>query len=124
MKSEFKMTDELLDKWIEALESGKYRQTTGRLYNQHSGSFCCLGLLCELTEAGEWNEYEYNMSDFHIPVVSLPQLIEWNVNLEYSREHLINSRFEAVLAKLNDSGKSFKEIAQYIREHRDYIVYK
>lgn len=34
-------------KWIRALESGKYKQTRGKLKSRN-GSFCCLGLLCEL----------------------------------------------------------------------------
>jgi len=43
--------------WIEALESGRYEQ--GRhVLNSHwdgkKGSFCCLGVACELSKLGEW----------------------------------------------------------------------
>ena len=37
--------------WIEALESGKYRQGTGHLrqvMNDNAPSYCCLGVLCEI----------------------------------------------------------------------------
>ena len=33
-------------KWLEALRSGKYKQTTGRL--QDSKGFCCLGVACDV----------------------------------------------------------------------------
>ena len=32
--------------WVEALESGKYDQTTGTLHD--SAGFCCLGVLCDV----------------------------------------------------------------------------
>lgn len=35
-----------LKRWIEALESGEYPQTAGRLQNEHG--YCCLGVGCKL----------------------------------------------------------------------------
>lgn len=32
--------------WIDALESGSYGQTQGKLYNGHN--YCCLGVLCRV----------------------------------------------------------------------------
>jgi hypothetical protein len=40
-----------LKKWVEALRSGKYRQTTGRLKKKLPGKhvgYCCLGVACKV----------------------------------------------------------------------------
>ncbi len=42
------MTQELKDKWVAALRSGKYQQ--GTIHLQHDNRFCCLGVLCEVAE--------------------------------------------------------------------------
>lgn len=41
---------ENMRKWVEALESGKYRKTKGALHKkkQHGGGFCCLGVATDL----------------------------------------------------------------------------
>jgi hypothetical protein len=47
----------LLAKWIEALRSGKYRQTQRvlrRVEEDGSCSMCVLGVLCEVSGMGEW----------------------------------------------------------------------
>ena len=41
-----KMNPAIKDKWIAALRSGEYEQTTGQLRN--GDSFCCLGVLCNV----------------------------------------------------------------------------
>jgi hypothetical protein len=46
VKSEPFPFTELQTKWIEALESGEYRQ--GRSYLVRKGAYCCLGVLCEI----------------------------------------------------------------------------
>jgi hypothetical protein len=37
---------ENISKWVDALRSGRYEQTTGRLANQEG--YCCLGVACEV----------------------------------------------------------------------------
>ncbi len=39
-------------KWVEALESGDYTQTTGRLKDE--SGYCCLGVACEISGLGTW----------------------------------------------------------------------
>lgn len=34
-----------INKWLNALESGKYKQTKSKLYNNNTNGFCCLGVL-------------------------------------------------------------------------------
>ena len=44
---------ENIQKWVDALRSGKYKQTTGTL--SLDGSFCCLGVACDISGIGEWD---------------------------------------------------------------------
>ena len=45
--SNFIFTKEQLE-WIEALESGEYKQCRSVLYDPKTDGFCCLGLACKL----------------------------------------------------------------------------
>jgi len=46
------MTPELKDRWLDALKSGEYEQTTGSLMTEHDDfqgeSYCCLGVLLDI----------------------------------------------------------------------------
>jgi hypothetical protein len=45
------MDQEIKNRWVEALRSGKYKQAEGTLAIHNSDgeeSFCCLGVLCEI----------------------------------------------------------------------------
>lgn len=44
------MIKSVRDKWIKALRSGRYKQTTGRLRKKINGKYryCCLGVLCKI----------------------------------------------------------------------------
>ena len=44
------MIGERQEKWLQALESGKYEQTTMQLCD--AGKYCCLGVACELVRNG------------------------------------------------------------------------
>lgn len=59
------MNQEIALRWAEALESGDYAQGYGalRVNRYDDGSFepvgvgyCCLGVLCDVSGLGEWNE--------------------------------------------------------------------
>ncbi len=43
-----KIRRKVRDLWVERLESGKYKQGTGRLNDRNRDEFCCLGVLCEI----------------------------------------------------------------------------
>jgi hypothetical protein len=53
------LTKELMEKWVEALRSGRYQQGIGKLRSIDDGQYCCLGVLCDILppEAGRW-KYE------------------------------------------------------------------
>lgn len=68
-----KMKVKYKKRWLEALRSGEYRQTTGSLTDDE-GAFCCLGVLCEILK-DEIDALEINAW------VSLPPTDVWELVL-------------------------------------------
>jgi hypothetical protein len=111
------MNQQVKQKWVDALKSGDYQQTRAALKDQ--SGFCCLGVLCDLysKETGEdWvqdgRNYRFFENDKFPPIA----VCDWagfvntsNPKVEYGEERL-------PLTDLNDTGKSFKEIAAIIQE--------
>lgn len=89
-----KMDPKVKARWVEALRSGKYGQGVGMLRDK-DGHYCCLGVLCEVTG---W-EYE--------PVDAFPD--------DHDTDAAgVSGEATGVLARMNDSGKRFADIADYI----------
>lgn len=86
-------------KWVEALRSDKYKQGTG--YLEREGRHCCLGVLCEIQDS-EWRRFWDDGESLYTE--RLPPAL--GASLE-------STDFEE-LAQMNDSGKSFAEIAEHI----------
>lgn len=126
-----------LRKWTVALRSGEYIQGENFLYtiddatNEHS--YCCLGVACEINGLdAEMNKckvdgltvYEYDFRD------SYPNFIGEYVKLATVPDvfavkmYGIDEDGVHMLMKMNDTGKSFSEIADYIEEliHTRYGV--
>ena len=113
-----KMDPELKAKWLEALRSGKYRQAVGALRrNADSGdSFCCLGVLCDVLDPNDWTEEDityswglnsYGKDERQGAVLPTPVTEQYHI----SRNRMWD------LTGLNDKGKSFSEIADWIEDH-------
>ncbi|MEK6860550.1 MAG: hypothetical protein AABY07_01135 [Nanoarchaeota archaeon] len=102
------MNPEIKKKWIEALESGKYQQATGAL--KVDDGYCCLGVLCDLhrkqMKKKGWNNGRYLGDCYYLPdaVRNWAGLVKNNLKVCGSQ-----------LIALNDNGKSFLEIANFIR---------
>jgi hypothetical protein len=114
------------DKWIKALRSGKYKQTTGTLQNKEG--YCCLGVACELfipknkrQFESDWIEDEDGDEKEVISTFLNGDLPE---EQKYAPKWLkdINTDFEnrsnlGDLTLLNDNKRwSFKEIADALVE--------
>jgi hypothetical protein len=56
----------LIEKWIAALRSGKYKQARGIMKN--ADGFCCLGVACELHSGFKWMDALKDNSFFYPPV--------------------------------------------------------
>ena len=106
------MNKALKKKWVAALRSGKYRQGRARLCTpaKHGGhvKYCCLGVLCEISKAEKiWRDaYGYLGSDSYVFV---PDRLAEEIDLQN------NDQID--LAAMNDDGKSFREIANWIEEN-------
>lgn len=105
------MNAEVKEKWIAALRSGFYKQTGGRLRSPED-SFCCLGVLCDITHPECWQpedvvvpfKYE-NIKRFGTVPPPLMNEVEMNSD----------QMFE--LAGMNDRGSNFNQIADYIEQN-------
>lgn len=116
----------LVKKWITALRSKKYKQTTGELKNSESG-YCCLGVLCEVAiENGfkiKRNDpkkkptgYTYRGQLFDsLPPTILQTFL--GLNAELGNGDLDINTLADKLVEMNDNKKwSFRSIATYIEK--------
>jgi len=113
------------EQWIKALESGRYKQTTGQLRNIDNGKsygYCCLGVLCNIHKDKEhkWDDQLfttpnlfYNSNDvfsfatheyFEMPPDSFLDKVK------------VDKSLAEELANMNDNRKTFKEIAAFLRK--------
>lgn len=63
------MDKELKAKWLEALRSGDFPKTKGRLKSARArgtgvAGFCCLGVLCEVIEPGSCDRWARNEAGY------------------------------------------------------------
>jgi hypothetical protein len=116
------MDNILKREWLKALRSGKYKQGRSILRTQYD-EYCCLGVLCDvankLSGLGEWK----NVDDgFGAPAWRFISAVDRdasssrvvpNTNLydAFGLDHELAGR----LATMNDSGKSFVQIARTIK---------
>jgi hypothetical protein len=96
------MDAQLKANWIEALRSGKYQQAKSFL--KTDDGYCCLGVLCDIQGADfdAINEEFGSLSLSYNPKEYLGQVPETSAS---------------ELAQMNDNGKSFSEIADYIEKN-------
>ena len=107
------MDPELKAAWVEALRSGKYKQAKKTLHNKTQGSYCCLGVLCEVAKPEGWNGFAIDLTDEHgyrvYDDAGLPYQTLQELKL-FPTDHNI-------LMVMNDKGARFKSIAKYIEKH-------
>ncbi len=107
--------------WIDALESGEYKQGTGRLRNTNEltgeHNYCCLGVLCDLysKETGEqWSDLNAMHGSHSFPS---RKVLEW----AGMTDEQATGRFGDVdVVQMNDSEhdqRSFMEIAEAIHNN-------
>ena len=107
----------LARKWLDALRSSEYEQTTGLLRDDKG--FCCLGVLCDISGLGEWERDEDGDYAFHVPGhverVFPPDAVDEALGV-IARYIGLNGDFSVqMLSSLNDNGKTFPEIADEIQ---------
>ena len=98
------MNQELKAKWVAALRSGKYKQGKMRLRSENGEAYCCLGLLCEIEGGMSDGEWEIKRYSFDVGTI-----------LDAGLHSPGQDRSPAkILADMNDSGKTFAEIADHV----------
>ena len=123
------------EKWLKALESGRYKQGNGRL-RREDNTHCCLGvayrtLRCEFTL--DPNQRLYKVYG-DVSVMMKPGLIglrnSWGAIKPYltPEEKKVYFRAEIPsrngLTSLNDADATFKQIARFIRENPERVFTK
>jgi hypothetical protein len=104
--------------WADLLESGMFKQ--GRGYLDDGNKQCCIGVLCNIaanrnicTITKEESRLKFDDNGGTAP----DSVLEWS-GLQNSQGAFINNNSRVLLTVLNDDkGKSFKEIAEIIREN-------
>ena len=106
------MKEEIKDRWVEALRSGKYQQGQGTL--KYGESFCCLGVLCDLHAKETGVDWEYDPrrnAQKYLGNTGVPPV---KVHSWAGIRHKANE----VLTNLNDArGYTFEQIADWIEEN-------
>lgn len=100
------MDPEIKAKWIAALRSGRYPQTRAAL--RTDVGYCCLGVLCDLLRPKGWR----------IPIAGQPLYMHSgnysSLGGDLAEESDLSSERLEWLIHMNDTGKSFAAIADYI----------
>ena len=106
------MKEALKKKWVEALRSGEFRQGKGKL--RITDRYCCLGVLLEIDGSVAYSKKH----GWHFRG-SGERVAEWNsyFTSEYRRALNITLSTERILARMNDDGTPFDEIANYLETH-------
>jgi hypothetical protein len=94
-------------KWINALRSGRFKQGNGCL--RSGEGHCCLGVLCEITGNGKnrdmTNSYPVDSDPLGANESTVGNFMGLSVKTQFT------------LARLNDYGHTFEEIANYISKN-------
>lgn len=106
------------ERWIAALESGDYKQTTKVLENDEG--FCCLGVACAISRTDVKRErsrrgddnYRYDGLDG-----SLGKNVQTEICLAYTDG--TSKDIGPCLSEMNDRGDDFKTIATLLRRRPD-----
>jgi hypothetical protein len=108
------MDTQLKAKWVAALRSKRYRQTTGNLRDQYgSGSYgyCCLGVLCH-TMGARWKQGVPFIKDLRMKIHGEAYLSPETLQLVG-----LSDGTQRELASMNDGPAKFPEIADWIEKN-------
>lgn len=113
---------ELIEKWLEALESGFLKQGTGQLvenYGTKKARYCCLGVACQVVADNEVRKLDlkaYSDDDQGLLDDSVAKVLGINDSGNFRLPVVHRGKSYNSLVDLNDGGVKFKTIARIIRE--------
>ena len=119
------------EKWLQALESGDYPQSTHCLKDKDG--YCCLGVACDIfmkeTGEGSWEQHKESTPQESLEVFVLDGEVESGVLTSRVREWLglydecgaskDNPHGNASCTNMNDHGASFQHIAAILRKNEE-----
>lgn len=124
-----KMKPEVKAKWVTALRSKEYTQGQKVLHNVDEGTYCCLGVLCELAVkdgldvtvndslAEDYDNIDTVVTYYDESNVVLPlSVLEW-AGMKSDVGVFTDKGGTHMLTALNDDGKDFDYIANVIEEY-------
>ncbi len=114
--------------WLDALKSGKYRQgkrVLARRLPNKKVEYCCLGVACVVgNENGVKSKKTCCSTEKVIAFDNMTGCLPPNIQKALKmRDHIGVVSETQSLAYMNDSGKTHKEIAEYIEANPDKIFF-
>lgn len=109
------MDAELKRKWVDALRSGEYAQTMHTL--RDINGYCCLGVLANIIDSAAWKKSEYastGVKDWVYKDTQFEMYLDDSSLIDFTG---LNFKAQQILMGMNDAGKSFPEIADWIEEN-------
>ena len=98
--------------WVAALRSGKYKQGVG--YLCFYGDYCCLGVLCEVQSRPNQPTETTIIFDYSEMALSRANPLYGKLGAEGDLPDGVDWKGLSNLAKINDDGATFSEIADII----------
>jgi hypothetical protein len=118
--------ENIKQKWIEALRSGKYTQARNQLQDELGGN-CCLGVLLKVADMGHLIDQHINIREENDNPENDPlhdESLSYDLCREIGADFLLNSAVGGNeleiqhLMHMNDTDMlDFNQIASYIEEH-------
>lgn len=105
------MNPEIKTKWIAALRSGSYKQTTGVL--RDSRGYCCLGVLCDVVDPDKWVKASEVGDDFTQADIN-DERNQQLLPVRVMKATCLHRNEQLALSQMNDTGSSFTAIADHI----------
>lgn len=111
---------DFIEHWLQALESGEYKQTKDKIWNRNDENpkYCCLGVACKVAEDLGVRKVEFSDVDDWNELLPNSLASFMGMQTDGSLENSIYYRGNGydTLTELNDAGIKFKTIARLIRE--------
>jgi hypothetical protein len=104
------MNNELKTRWLAALRGDEYKQVDTHLRTENG--HCCLGVLCDISGLGEWSQQ--SPGDYIWSFTAEDDQRTFLPPTKVLAEAGLTRDVAETLSHMNDEGKSFGVIADYI----------
>jgi hypothetical protein len=122
------MNKEIKDEWVNALRSGEYKQGKNylRTDNGEGDRYCCLGVLGNECLDGKWEPYRIESDDNESRFIWIYSYLCHGGSEREARmlPECLTSDLDIkvvdwmdILSDMNDNGKTFDDIADWIEEN-------